>query len=221
MSGAFHRHRFVGDNNACRTRGFQRRNEFTVAKQLRRQRAPARFAWLGGNRMIRYIRALERVAHRRGEQRSACGNALLDQARNVIGADAGTRRVVHEHKLGIVYFTAQRAQTRKHGVGTFHAAFYRQHRLAIEFARIRPIRIVRRERNHQSGDAWMRCKAFQRVDQQWFAGDRQILLGNITTDACAASGCWHHAPQGVSGCHCLAWDSPASDRRPGRTPRPA
>ena len=66
-----HRHGFVGDLHPGAQRGLQRAGEAAAAEQLRRQRAPQPVARLGGQAVAEVVGALERVAHRRRQQRAA------------------------------------------------------------------------------------------------------------------------------------------------------
>ena len=100
MAEPLHRHRFVGDRDALRRcADSSAAIKFAATEHLRRQCAPARFARFGGGDTLPCVGALERIAQRRRQQSAACGARPVDQAIDIVGADAGSRGVVDEHEV--------------------------------------------------------------------------------------------------------------------------
>jgi hypothetical protein len=126
--------------------------------------------------------------HRRGQYRAdRIGAADGQQARKVDAAQAGPRRIVHEHPLVLAHRGRQRLQCRQHRVGTLRAADAGVHRLVLQVAPAAPVRVLGMQRDHHAVDVRMPEQRAQAVLDHGPAGNAQVLLRHLAAKARAAT----------------------------------
>ncbi|KAG1087531.1 hypothetical protein G6F40_013703 [Rhizopus arrhizus] len=119
---ALHGHGLVGDlDTGGRSLG-QRTAELVATEQLRGQRTPQPFARLGAIDATIVARTLQRVAHRRGQDRAdRIGTAHLKQATEIGQRQVRPRGVVDQHELIGAHRLRQRLQPGQHRSGAGRA----------------------------------------------------------------------------------------------------